>query len=94
MTISEFSTPFKYKTWRSSPMKWVAGHALFHWPVFLLALIGAIGNAALATVPAIEFGRVFNNLTSGNPSTELFLRSAALTGITQTIRGLMQFMRN
>jgi len=75
-------------------MKWVAGHALFHWPVFLLALIGAIGNAALATVPAIEFGRVFNNLTSGNPSTELFLRSAALTGITQTIRGLMQFMRN
>lgn len=94
MTISEFSTPFKYKTWRSSPIKWVAGHALFHWPVFLLALIGAIGNAALATVPAIEFGRVFNNLTSGNPSTELFLRSAALTGITQTIRGLMQFMRN
>jgi len=94
MTISEFSIPFKYKTWRSSPMKWVAGHALYHWPVFLLALIGAIGNAALATVPAIEFGRVFTNLTSGSPSTDLFLRSTALIAITQLIRGLMQFMRN
>ena len=94
MTISEFSLPFKYKTWRSSPIKWVAGHALYHWPVFLLALIGAIGNAVLAAVPAVEFGRVFTNLTSGEPSTDLFLRSAALIGITQLIRGLSQFMRN
>ena len=94
MTISEFSIPFKYKTNRSSPIKWVTGHALHHWPIFLLALIGAIGNAALASVPAIEFGRVFNNLTSGSPSTDLFLRSAVMIGITQTVRGLMQFMRN
>ncbi len=94
MTISEFSIPFKYRTWRSSPIKWVAGHALYHWPVFLLALLGAIGNAALASIPAIEFGRVFNNLTSGAPSTELFLRSASFIGITQLLRGLSQFIRN
>lgn len=94
MTISEFSIPFKYKTWRSSPIRWVAGHALYHWPVFLLAAIGAIGNAALASVPAIEFGKVFENLTSGQPLIEVFLRSAVLVGISQTIRGLMQFMRN
>lgn len=94
MTISEFSIPFKYKTWRSSPFKWVVSHALHHWLIFLIASIGAIGNAALAGIPAIEFGRVFTNLISGNPSTDLFLRSAALIGITQTIRGFMQFMRN
>ncbi len=94
MTISEFSIPFKYKTWRSSPFKWVVSHALHHWLIFLIASIGAIGNAALAGIPAIEFGRVFANLISGNPSTDLFLRSAALIGITQTIRGFMQFMRN
>ena len=92
MTISEFSIPFKYNTWRSTPIKWVASHALHHWPIFLLALLGAVGNAALASIPAIEFGRVFTNLTSGAPSMDLVLRSAALIGITQTIRGFMQFM--
>ena len=94
MTISEFSIPFRYKTWRSSPVKWVAGHALYHWPIFLVAILGAIGNAVLAAVPAVEFGRVFSNLTSGAPSTDVFFRSAALVGITQLIRGLSQFMRN
>ncbi len=94
MTISEFSIPYKYKSWRSSPIKWVAGHALQHWTVFLLAMLGAVGNAAFASVPAIEFGRVFSNLTSGTPSVDLFIRSASMIGITQTIRGLMQFMRN
>ncbi len=94
MTISEFSIPFKYKTWRSSPIRWVASHALHHWPIFLLAALGAIGNAALASVPAIEFGKVFENLTSGQPLVEVFLRGAAIVCISQTIRGLMQFMRN
>ncbi len=94
MTISEFSIPFKYKTWRTSPIRWVAGHALHHWPIFLIAALGAIGNAALASVPAVQFGKVFANLTSGQPLVEVFLRGAAIVGISQTSRGLMQFMRN
>jgi ATP-binding cassette subfamily B protein len=94
MTISEFSIPFKYKTWRSSPIKWVASHALHHWGIFLIALLGAVCNAALAGIPAVEFGRVFTNLTSGAASLDLALRSAALIGITQTIRGFSQFARN
>ncbi len=94
MTISEFTIPFKYKTWKSSPLRWVSGHALYHWPIFFVALIGAIGNAALASVPAIEFGKVFTSLTSGDSSVDLFLRSAVIIGITQTIRGFMQFLRN
>ena len=94
MTISEFSIPFKYKTWRTSPIRWVAGHALHHWPIFLIAALGAIGNAALASVPAVQFGKVFANLTSGQPLVEIFLRGAAIVGISQTSRGLMQFMRN
>jgi len=94
MTISEFSIPFKYKTWRTSPIRWVASHALHHWPIFLIAALGAISNAALASVPAVQFGKVFANLTSGQPLVEVFLRGAAIVGISQTSRGLMQFMRN
>lgn len=94
MTISEFTIPFKYKTLRSSPILWVASHALHHWSIFLIALLGAVGNAALAGIPAIEFGRVFTNLTSGDPSLNLALRSAAMIGISQIIRGFSQFARN
>jgi ATP-binding cassette subfamily B protein len=61
---------------------------------FFGSVLGAIGNAVLAAVPAVEFGRVFSKLTSGAPSTDVFFRSAALVGITQLIRGLSQFMRN
>lgn len=94
MTISEFTIPFKYNTLRSSPILWVASHALHHWSIFLIALLGAVGNAALAGIPAIEFGRVFTNLTSGDPSLNLALRSAAMIGISQIIRGFSQFARN
>ena len=94
MAISEFNRPFKYKTIRSSAIGWVASHALHHWYIFVIALIGAAGNAALASVPALQYGIVFENLTSGNPLPSIFLRAGAIVGISQTTRGLMQFFRN
>ncbi len=94
MSISEFNSPFRYKTKRSNAFSWVASHALHHWPIFLVAILGAIGNAALASIPAIQFGVVFENLTSGNPLPSIFLRAGVLVGISQIIRGFMQFFRN
>ena len=94
MSISEFNSPFRYKTKRSNAFSWVASHALHHWPIFLVAIIGAVGNAALASIPAIQFGIVFENLTSGNPLPSIFLRAGVLVGISQIIRGFMQFFRN
>ncbi len=94
MTISEFRIPFRYTTNRSSSIRWVASHALHHWPIFLVALIGAAGNAALASVPALQYGIVFENLTSGAYLPSVFLRAGAVVGISQTIRGFMQFFRN
>ncbi len=94
MAISEFTIPFRYNTNRKSAVSWVASHALQHWPIFLVAIIGAIGNAALASVPAFQYGVVFENLTSGNPLPSVFLRAGAIVGISQIIRGFMQFFRN
>jgi len=94
MAISEFNSPFKYKTNRSNAFSWVASHALHHWPIFLVAIIGAMGNAALASIPALQYGIVFENLTSGNPLPSIFLRAGAIVGISQIIRGFMQFFRN
>ena len=94
MAISEFNSPFKYKTNRSNAFSWVASHALHHWPIFLVAIIGAMGNAALASIPALQYGIVFENLTSGNPLPSIFLRAGAIVGISQIFRGFMQFFRN
>lgn len=94
MTISEFSIPFRYKTKRNSAVSWVASHALHHWYIFLVGIIGAIGNAALASVPALQYGIVFENLTGGNPLPSVFLRAGAIVGISQVSRGLLQFLRN
>lgn len=94
MSNSEFSIPFRYKTDPTSAIRWVASHALHHWQIFLLAIIGAIGNAALASIPAIQFGIAFENLTSANPLPAVFLRAGAIVGISQTVRGFIQFMRN
>jgi len=94
MAISEFRIPFRYNTKRTSAISWVASHALHHWHIFLVAVIGAIGNAALASVPALQYGIVFDSLTNGNPLPSVFLRAGAIVGISQTIRGFMQFFRN
>ncbi len=91
---SEFNIPFKYKTNRSSPVLWVLSHVRHHWFIFLVAAIGAIGNAALAGVPAVQFGRVFEALTSGEGGKQIFLQGAAIVAISQITRGFLQFQRN
>lgn len=94
MSISEFSVPFKYKTDRSNPYKWIWSHTVHHWFIFLVAIIGAIGNAALASVPAVQFGEVFTDLTSGAPKMPVILNAAVIIAISQIARGIFQFFRN
>jgi len=91
---SEFNIPFKYKTNRSSPVLWVLSHIRHHWFIFLVAAVGAIGNAALAGIPAVQFGKVFEALTTGAGSKQIFLQCAAIVAISQITRGFLQFQRN
>lgn len=93
-TTSEFNKPFRYKTDRSSPGRWVLSHVKHHWLIFLIASLGAVGNAVLAGLPAIEFGKVFEALTSGIDTKQIFLQSAAIVAISQIVRGFLQFQRN
>jgi ATP-binding cassette subfamily B protein len=94
MGVSEFSIPFRYKTNKANPVVWLLSHTLHHWAVFLAALLGAVGNAALASIPAIQFGIVFTNLTSGAPDKNVFIQAALVITFSQVLRGLFQLMRN
>lgn len=94
MTNAEFTIPLPYKTDRSSPLRWITSHMLRQWPILLIAVSGAIGNAALAGVAPVLMGDAFNLVSSGDFTTQGLLRIALLLAGSQTIRAFLQFGRN
>ncbi|QRN83750.1 ABC transporter ATP-binding protein [Chloroflexota bacterium] len=92
--ISEFSFKTKYKTNRNSAGLWISSHAIHQWPWIIMALIGAISNAALAGVVPIYIGKAFNEVIKGSPSLAIIGRYALIIGLSQVLRGFLQFTRN
>ena len=91
---SEFLISTRYKSNRNSPVSWVISHAVHQWPFMLMGIIGAIGNASLASVPAIYFGQVFEDLVDLQPDFESITRIALIILLSQVTRGILQFARN
>jgi len=92
--IAEFSFKTKYQTNQKKPVIWILSHTIRQWPWLLLALFGAISNAVLASVVPINIGRAFNEIISTSPSLALIGRFALFIGISQILRGILQFSRN
>ena len=91
---SEFSIPMRYKTNRNGPVRWIISHAIHQWYFVLVAVLGAIGNALLASIPAVYFGEAFNILQTSNPDMKRILQITIIIVLTQVIRGVVQFCRN
>ena len=94
VNVSEINFEPQYKSNQTKPGRWVLSHALRQWPWILMAILGAIGNAALAGVVPVFTGRAFNEILTPSPSLGLIGRFAIIIGISQTMRGLLQFARN
>ncbi|KUK95677.1 MAG: putative ABC transporter [Anaerolineaceae bacterium 46_22] len=92
--ISEFSFDTKYSTNRKTKILWILSHAIHQWAWLLVALIGATSNAALAGVVPVYIGRAFNEILTPNPSMATIGRFALIVGLSQTLRGFLQFCRN
>jgi len=92
--ISEFAFETKYQTNRKSAILWVISHVSHQWPWILMALTGAIGNAALASVVPIYIGQAFNEILKPSPVLSMIARFAIIIAISQIIRGALQFGRN
>lgn len=93
-SISEFSFETKYETNKNSKIMWILSHVIHQWPWILMALIGATGNAALAGVVPVYIGRAFNEILTENPNLAIIGNFALIIGISQTVRGFLQFSRN
>jgi ATP-binding cassette subfamily B protein len=94
MTVAEFVLPSKREPNRRSPARWILSHVSRHWWLVVIAVIGAIGNAALAAVVPVLVGQAVN-LVRGNPSDLAPLGRIALVIVgSQLVRGVLQLGRN
>ncbi len=91
---AEFTLPRRHTYNRAHAFGWVISHALRYWPLVLLMLVGAYGNGALAAwVPSLV-GQAFDDMLKTPPLTSVLLPLALTIGVSQIVRGVLQFGRN
>ena len=93
-TQAEFTLPKHFQGDRKSPAVWIFSHAMQYWYLILVMLIGAAGNAILASVVPIYFGRALDIVTEQQALTQDLLRIAIIIAVSQVVRGALQFGRN
>lgn len=94
VTSAEYNIPPSYTTNRRSALLWVSSHAVRQWPFLLLALTGAIANAALAGVVPVLIGQAFNVVMAAELDAARLIQIGLLVAGSQTLRAVLQFARN
>jgi ATP-binding cassette subfamily B protein len=94
MSTAEFTLPPPYTTDRRGPARWILSHTIHQWPIVLIALSGAIANAALASFVPIYMGKALEVMQAPVFDTQALLRIAIIIAISQSMRGILQFARN
>ena len=91
---SEFTLPKRRRTNRRGPVRWIASHAIYYWYLAVVMVIGAIGNAALASVVPIYIGKALNIISREQPEVQALVRIAFIIAISQVVRSVLQLGRN
>ena len=76
------------------PARWIWSHAVRYWYILLMLVIGAIGNAALASAVPVLVGNAFNDMLKPNATVSVLIPLALMLGASQIGRGILQFGRN
>ena len=92
MAIAEFNVAKPIQSNQSTPLRWLLSHLLHNWPLIILMVIGAFGNAALASVIPTQLDVAFKAAEIDN------LRGIGIAAVTivlsQVGRAVLQFGRN
>jgi ATP-binding cassette subfamily B protein len=94
MINSEFSLSVRKRTNTGGPIRWILSHLIRYWYLVAVMLLGAFGNAGLASVVPVYLGIAFNQITSGLADSKSLLQIAAIIAVSQTVRSILQFGRN
>ncbi len=93
-TSSEFTLPKRRRTNRREPVRWIASHAIHYWYLAVVMVVGAVGNAALASVVPIYIGKAINIVSGEQPGAQALVQIALIIAITQVVRSVLQLGRN
>ncbi len=91
---SEFSAPLDWLPNQQSPLRWIISHLLRSKWVILLAIVGAIGNASLATIVPRYTGKAFDAIANRADALNVLFWAAIWIAVAQTIRAGVQYLRN
>ncbi len=91
---AEFTLQRRASTRARGPARWIWSHARRYWPILVIMVIGAIGNAALAAYIPVLVGQAFNDMLKANPDVRVLIPLALILGGSQIARGVLQFGRN
>lgn len=94
MTSSEFTVVQPWRTNRRGPGWWVFSHVRHNWPIILVILAGAAGNAGLAAAIPIFTGAAFDAVAGATPDLWALAVACILLLVSQTIRSSLQLGRN
>lgn len=92
---SEFVVKTRYHSDFRGPGRYVLSHIRRQWWIAVLMAIGAFSNAALAAVVPYLTGVVFNEISTPGPDPlEIVTGAVVLVLVSQSVRAVLQFMRN
>ena len=91
---AEFTLERRHASDKSSPIRWIWSHVRRYWPIIIMMVVGAIGNAALQAVVPVLVGNAFNAMLKPNPDVSILLPLTLIIGGSQIVRGILQFGRN
>ncbi len=92
--MGEFAIHVPKPTDRQSPGRWIVSHVAQHWVLFIVMLVGAFGNAALAAVLPIFIGIAFDAALATPPNLNTIGLMALGIIISQIVRAVLQLGRN
>jgi ATP-binding cassette, subfamily B, bacterial len=91
---AEFTLVRRASVRTGGPARWIWSHARRYWPILIMLVVGAIGNAALAAAVPVLVGRAFNDMLLPNAIVSSLVPLALILGGSQIVRGVLQFGRN
>jgi ATP-binding cassette subfamily B protein len=91
---AEFTLARRHVAKRTSPVVWIISHAARYWPILLVMVVGAYGNGALAAMVPGFVGQAFDDMLAKPPNLSMLLPLALIIGVSQIVRGILQFGRN
>jgi ATP-binding cassette subfamily B protein len=94
MTSIEFVLPQIRIPDRRTPLRWILSHVARHWFLVIVATLGAIGNAVLASAVPVLVGSAFNVILVDPLDLSRLSQIALMIVGSQILRGILQLGRN